>query len=453
MSDTSPPSGPYGQGPAPQGPPPGGQPPYGQPGYGQPGPGQPPYGQPGYGQPGPGQPGFGGPGGPPSGYPGQPGPGGPRGPQPPGGPGRPPGEPSGNRKLFFIIGAAVLALILLGVGAVALLSGGDDDVATDPVDPQSTIAAPPPASGSAQPSASASAPPGSVPPPPKSGKASEAVTAYLQALAAGQAGTALSLAQEQPTDKTFLTDAVLAESLKRAPITDIKVTEPANEYDYRVAATYKLGSQQVNETFSVQKEGEVFLLYQVAQDVDLQTVRSRTLPLSINGIKVAKDKVALFPGSYVLSSGNKYVGYGDGALLIKSPQDYPSTSDLRPTLTDAGVDAFTKSAEAAMDKCLKQRDLSPKGCPFATREAPGANVDEDSIRWKLDDDIFDNLEPRLEYRNPAIAEAGVSASFTVKASGRASNGQRGELRPVTVSSFFTIVGDLREPGVKVTFDD
>ena len=86
-------------------------------------------------------------------------------------------------------------------------------------------------------------------------KADEAVKSYLDALAAGQAAVALALGKDQPTDTTFLTDAVLADSLKRAPITAITVSPPDDEYDNSIEASYKLGDQQVNETFTVQKTG------------------------------------------------------------------------------------------------------------------------------------------------------------------------------------------------------
>lgn len=115
--------------PAYQPPPPYGQPtqPYGQPpaygqppGYGQPygDPGQPQYGQPGYGAP---PPGFG--------------PGGPGGPTGPGGPGQPAGG-GGRRGLWAGIG--LVALLVLGIGAFLLLSGGDSSSAS-PKDPVKTF--------------------------------------------------------------------------------------------------------------------------------------------------------------------------------------------------------------------------------------------------------------------------------------------------------------------------
>jgi hypothetical protein len=217
----------------------------------------------------------------------------------------------------------VLTLIILGVGAAMLLTR-DNDTASDPVNPPVTGAPP-----------GGSAPPGGTSAPPQvvNSKADEAVKSYLEALAAGQAGLALALGKDQPTDTTFLTDAVLADSLKRAPITAISVSSPDDEYDNSVEASYKLGDQQVNETFTVQKTGDNYLLYDIAQNFSVESIRSRTLPLLINGVAVQSDEVYLFPGSYLLTSGNEYASYGNGALVVKHPGDYPNAYELRPKLT------------------------------------------------------------------------------------------------------------------------
>ena len=86
-------------------------------------------------------------------------------------------------------------------------------------------------------------------------KPSDAVKSYLEALAAGQAATALSLGDDAPADTSLLTDAVLAQSNKLAPLTDINVPDVNDEYAYQVAASFKLGKQAVNENFSVAQIG------------------------------------------------------------------------------------------------------------------------------------------------------------------------------------------------------
>lgn len=456
-----------GQGPGgqpPQGQPPYGQPPYGQP-QGRPPQGQPPYGRPPQGQPQPGfaPPNYGGqqppggyptppppgaypPGGP-GGYPPRPGPAGPQ-PGPGGVPGGQPPRKSSGARIGLIIGAIVLALVIIGVGASVLLNRSTD-TASDPVDPPATGG-----TGGGGGPTGASAPPtqASSVPPPVSTQADQAVLAYLDALAAGQASVALSLAQEQPADTTFLTDAVLADSLKRAPITDIKVTPQANEYDTSIAATYKIGDQLVNEKFNVQKQDDNYLLYRVTQDVNVDSLRNRTLPFLVNGVEVKTDNIDLFPGSYVFSSGNENVDYGSGEpLLIKSPNDYPNAYDYRPTITAAGTKAMVAAAKAKLTACAKEAKFKPSGCEFLYIQArSGQKLIESSIKRKILEDPLANVEPRLDYADPSVGEFSFTVRWEATLRGT-DNGRTGRLTVTPTSDFVTVRARLTNDPIKVTF--
>ncbi len=117
---------------------------------------------------------------------------------------------------------------------------------------------------------------------------------------------------------------MLAASNKTAPITAINVPEVDDEYAYRVAASFSMGKQAVNTDFSVEKDGDVWKLRDVAADLDLRSKRAKTLPMLINGVNVETDKVLLFPGSYTFTTGSKYVDYGkSNTLVLKSPTEYP----------------------------------------------------------------------------------------------------------------------------------
>jgi hypothetical protein len=343
-----------------------------------------------------------------------------------------------SARVFLIVGAVVLALIIFGIGA-AFLVNPDTETATDPIDPTTTGGP------------GGSAPPSTTEPPPASTQADLSVKAYLEALAAGNADVALSLGKDQPADKTFLTDAVLAKSNKRAPITEITVAPPDNEYDSSIEASYKLGDQQVNETFTVQKQGDVYLLNDITQDVNLETIRSRTLPLQINGVGVTSDTVDLFPGSYVLTTGSKYIAYGGGPMLVKSPDDYPSAYDHRPAITEAGTKAVVAAAKSKLNGCLEQAKFKPSGCPFLNiRENPGQNITESSLRRKVTEDPFTNVEPRMDYQDPSIAEFSITVRWSATASGT-EGGQRASFEIPSVTDFTTVRARLTNDPVKVTF--
>ena len=452
MSGNYPPSGqpgPYGSGQPHD--PNGG---YGQPsgpGYGAPGgPGYGPPNGPGYGAPG-GQgqpPGYTGPYGDSTGSPGTPAyPGGPGRPIGPGGPGQPlgpggPGQPMGpggpkksNSKALLIIGAAVLALIILGVGGGLLLLNRGNDVTGPPADPgPGNTSVPDPSTSSA---------------PTTAAKASDAVNAYLEALAAGKADAALALGEETPADKTFLSDPVLADSNARAPITDINVPEVSDESSYKVDASYKIGEEAVNESFYVSKSGSGWKVKDTFAELNLGYSRSKTLPMVMNGVPVKTDKIRIFPGSYEFTSGSKFVDYGaENVLVLKSPSEYPSATDIRPTLSEAGSEAFIKSAKDQIAACVKKHELAPAGCPFGLTKTANQKVNEESVRWTLEGDPFGNLKPRLDYQNPAIAEASASMRFEFKATGesygRAAKYSQTDYTYVKMSA--TMTGDT----VKVT---
>jgi hypothetical protein len=325
--------------------------------------------------------------------------------------------PKSRSKLPIIIGAAVLALIIIGVGAAVLISRVAKS-ADSPADP--------------------GVPGGQAP---VANKPSDAVQAYLEALAAGKADTALALGNTPAADKTFLTDAVLAESIKRAPITAIVVPEVTDEYAYSIDATYKLGSQPVSDKFSVTKAGSTWKVNKAYAELDISTLRSKTLPLAINQVPVTTDKIRLFPGSYAFTSGNSYVDYGKtNVLLLQSPTDYPRTSDVQPTLTAAGEKAFSDAVKAKAKSCLTSGELHPAGCPNGVKEASYQKIKKSSIRWSLDGDPTANLKPRLDYQNPAIAEANGSIDFTFKAQGTQFGDPTSFDNPV--SSYATFKADM-----------
>lgn len=392
---------PQGQ-PTPPGPQYGG-PNYPGPGYGQPnqGPGDgypPAYGQaspPPYSQPSP--PPYG------QGVPGPQGPQGPGGPQQPYGmyaPGPPP-QPKKGSKLPIIIGAGVLALVLVGTLIGFAVTRGNDKTTTTGG-----------GGGSSQ-----------APVPAQADKPSDAVQSYLQALAAGDSQTALSFASTQPADTTFLTNEVLAVSNKLAPIADITVPVVDDEYAYTIKASYTRGGKKVNTAFSVQKDGDSWKLREAAYDLDLGSRLNKTLPMIINGVPVESDNIALFPGSYEFTTDTKNISYGkSNVVAIDSPSEYPrGLTKLEPTLTSTGEKAFTKALKASIKACMKSKKLKNPGCPNHVTKVSGTTPKEGTFKWSWDKDSLDNLKIRLDYSNPAIASASVFLSM--KAEGDCKQGR------------------------------
>ncbi len=73
-----------------------------------------------------------------------------------------------------------------------------------------------------------------------------------------------------------------------------------------------------------------------------------------------------------------------------------------------------------MKKCMKSKDLKNPGCPNNVTKVSGATPKEGTFKWSYDEDSLDNLKPRLDYDNPAVAEASVYLSM--KAEGECKGG-------------------------------
>jgi hypothetical protein len=339
------PSTPYGY---PQQPPSGGQP--GGSGYTF-GPFAPQGGPP----PGPNGPqGPNGPYGPPPGY----------GPQPPGGPG---GPPKKSNKRVAIIAAAAAAVVLAGGTGIVLATRGNETVTPTTNSTQAQTPGP-----GGQPSSA----------PPAGPSASDAVTGYLQALATGDAKTAISYSAVPLKSGGTLSRSVLVASNKRAKLTEINVTPVTDENAASVDATYKLGSKSVSESFPVVKDASGgWKLSQVVADVSLGTAADAGVPLRINGVTTKSDTVSLFPGSYVVTSGLKTVSYGShNTLLVQRPSDLPSTSRLRLTMTTTGKKVARSAARKSYRSCLQAKATVPKDCPFALN--PGDfKINNSTIKW------------------------------------------------------------------------
>ena len=373
--------GPYGQGD--QGPPPG---PYGYPQQ------NPPAGEAGYAfgpfapPPGTGP----GPAGPPPAPPAGPPPAPLAGPAPSPLPGPPP-QPGGPRRRtrgLIIVGVVALALILVGV--TAALAIRNDPVA----DPQ-----PRPTQPSGGPTTSN--PPTSAPPP--AALASDAVSGYLRALAAGDAAAALSFSADPTQPGPFITDKVLAESLRRAPLTAIKVPEVTDQQATTVSATYRLGKTEVSTSYDVVKTSGAWKLARVSKAIDLKLVRSPSIPMLINGVPVTSYEVNLLPGSYAFTTASPNLTYGSkNVVVITDPNAYSDVFDLRLSLSDRGRKTVVRLANQSYDACLKTKVPRPRNCPFAWTNSVH-RYRNGSVTWRqIGSDPFDKPTTQLAGRTARV---------------------------------------------------
>jgi hypothetical protein len=418
----------------PQGyPPAGGQPPQGYPQQGYPPQGYPQ--QPGAPQQGypPQQPYAGGPGPQGAGYGVPPGGSHPGGTQPyqagPYGPyGRVPGQPGqpGEKKkrttLFVLIGAGALALILAVVAVAVNVGGRSDDTA---------------GGGAGATSA------------PVAKNASDAVQGFLEAVAANDAERALTYTDAAPADKTFLTDAALQASSKIAPLTAISVPPVTDEYAYKVPATFNLGDKTYARDFEVKKDGDTWKVGDGVSDVDVSYQRQRTLAMVVNGTKLTADTLSVLPGTYVFTTGSRWVSWGSKNVMTVA-KSYPTLpTGIKPTLTKAGSDEVLAKTRAAFRSCLDQHKLRPKGCPNRINDTLGIKVKESTVRWRVTKDPFRNAKIDLDYSDPTVATGSFYPDYRIKFTGTKS-GVTGPVDTDVIGlSSFEAVADLSKDKVTV----
>ena len=300
------------------------------------------------------------------------------------GPGQRTPQRRGRGKILIIIGAAALAVILMAVLAVVVATrsglAGNAGSSTQRQQNQSQNAAP------------------------QAARPSDAVRGYLEALAAGDAVTALSFAAEPAPTGPLLTNEVLAKSGERADLSDIQVPLVDDQNATSVSATYSLGNSAVSESFDVVKVADTWKLSRTVKDLDIGFIVGGSVPVKINGVEVDQDSVAVLPGSYAFSTGLTYVGYGSkNVVLVKSPYVEADTYRIQSQLTKSGEKAVISASRKSYNNCLDANSLSPKNCPMNFKSKYSYN--KSTITWRqVGNDPF---------RKAKVSLSGTQASIEV----------------------------------------
>ena len=318
------------------------------------------------------------------GGPGQPGPPPPVGPTGPAGP----TGPRRSRKLPILIGAGVLALVLVVVAVVALFRSAADP---DPVPPRTSGAPTDPGPGGS---------------PAAAAKPSDAVAGFLQALAAGDVSAATSYAATPVPDNSLLIPAVLTASSKRAAITAVEVPEVADDSATTVPARYKIGSTTVLASYRVTKVGDAWKLRSIAAPVEIGTVRTKDVPMVVNGVKTSRNTLYLLPGAYTFTSGAANFDYGKrSTLVVTDPADVPNVYALSPGVSSKGRSAAVAAAKKSWSSCLRSDDPKPGNCPNRWTNS-SFRFKNGTVRWTRK-----GSDP---FKKPTVVTAGQHVGVRVK---------------------------------------
>lgn len=190
--------------------------------------------------------------------------------------------------------------------------------------------------------------------------ATQTVQEYLTALSEGRAADALvQLNPDYIQDDSLLTDEVLADSLTRAPLTDIMIGEAVDEGygNFTVPVTYTLGDTPVVDELRVREDSGTYHVAMALATISLDD----GLDLIVNGAAPASDSPDVFPGSYSLEAAHEYLTFDGGPLMVTKSNDYKGSYDLDLVVTEEGVAMFREKVIAEAQACLASTALDP-GC-------------------------------------------------------------------------------------------
>lgn len=259
------------------------------------------------------------------------------------------------------------------------------------------------------------------------GSAGDVVKDYLQALANGDAETALSYSADQPASKEFLTDEVLKKQVAQWPITNVRILNddstgaggPLGMAQVHVVATF--GDKVSDSTLEVKKDHGSWKLntaaIKVSPDPASTAGNAAAKTLTFFGKPVGDSTVYVFPGWMDVGTTNPYMTATTKPLLLDQ-LTMMGLPWLQTTfaLSDKGRDAARDQLSAAMANCQKSNLLAPPGCPMsvdpyglADGTAAWGPADISAVK-------FDNFDP---YRLELTFFGQVKASISVKTTGGA----------------------------------
>lgn len=243
----------------------------------------------------------------------------------------------------------------------------------------------------------------------------DAVREYLEALAAGDIATALSLGEVGGIGSHALLDEEThAEMRERAPITDIEILteEPdANEVNVK----YRLGDEQVDTSIPVVRtDNGSYELARTTVTVVIELNQAESVPLLVNGIEVEKfDPLEVVPGFYEVSTGLRFIAYPQDNSFTIGSLGFASETRLTatPRLTNEGAEVLRTAVQRSLERCFNQQSLSPEGCPQSiTAPQP---VNSSTIQWQLVGNPLANSEPSLSTEDLSIGTMTVDLRYSV----------------------------------------
>jgi hypothetical protein len=284
---------------------------------------------------------------------------------------------------------------------------------------------------------------------PRAANPQAAVRGYLEAVSRGEAAAALSYAASTPANTKMLTDAVLADSLAQAPITNISVDEKIlvdSVTDVEVGAHYDLGGTPVETTYLARKVGSIWRVVTAESSWPSTSLLSYYPDFAwrVNGVLVDSADVKLFPGSYLLTSADPRFKVDQPGPCVLPAKGYQENCFPDLLLTDEGAAQYSAAVRSKLSGCLSQQSLAPVGCGFSAPADPDAV--SSTIKWsKVDAKMVKALAPSSSVGGMmAHSDGYVMVTVTYR-------DIRGA-KQAYVSDIYIVTGKFKPTGVDITFN-
>ncbi|BBY11358.1 hypothetical protein MMARJ_20980 [Mycobacterium marseillense] len=259
------------------------------------------------------------------------------------------------------------------------------------------------------------------------GSAGDVVKTYLEALAKGDADTALGLAAGEPASNEFLTKEMLKQQIDHWPIKNIAILEDSSKVepgDFAIVkAAADFGDNHSQGQIQVRKSDGVWKM--VSSAINISGLMQGLLgdaagSLTILGKPLAQGQHAyVFPG-YLGISSVRYVDVIAQPVLLESLLgDNPALINVAFSINDAGHAAITAALETWLNGCLTAPDRFFR-CPTMQRDTP-INPTTAKITGPIDfSGLTQNLMPMTlsvlttgiaRYNATAQTSSGTTANF------------------------------------------
>jgi len=234
---------------------------------------------------------------------------------------------------------------------------------------------------------------------------------YVEALATGDARTALSLGAQQPATPQLLTDKALVDELSATPITEITVTNDPTQHPDTSPDTQHLvlsahfGSTPSQTVMTAHKKDGQWKLDTTTVAVTISAppnAAAAVNALTVGGaLTNGASPISVFPGTPKISSSNRYIDISAPArplLLEALTAANPPAITPVIALNDAGRQVSSETVDRRLHWCFAGSAPSagccpPGGCPQIFNTGPSLDPDSlnlvslestDNINYDLD---------------------------------------------------------------------